>query len=101
VMWRFDQEWRSLRAEVPWVKRPPSEYIVEHFRFTSQPIAEPPTSKQHLQLLEMMQADKTLLFSSDYPHWDFDNPKHVFQEAPEELRRRIFFESASEIYTFE
>ena len=48
----------------------------------------------------MMQAEKTLMFASDYPHWDFDNPRHVFQEAPEDLRRRIFFENASEIYQF-
>lgn len=100
LMWRFDQEWRSLRAEVPWLKRSPGEYMLEHVRFTSQPIAEPPTAKQHLQLLEMMHADKTLLFASDYPHWDFDNPRHVFREAPEELRRRIYYGNAEEIYRF-
>jgi predicted TIM-barrel fold metal-dependent hydrolase len=98
IMWRYDQEWRSLRAEVPWLKRPPSEYILEHFPFTSQPIAEPPKPEQHLQILDMMNAEKTLLFSSDYPHWDFDDPRHVFTEAREELRRRIYFESASELY---
>ncbi len=101
VMWRLDKEWRSLRSEVPWLKRPPSEYITDHIRLTSQPIEEPPSAAQHLQLLEMMQAEKTLLFASDYPHWDFDNPRHVLQEAPEPMRRRIFSESAFEIYNLE
>ena len=101
VMWRFDKEWRSLRSEVPWLKRLPSEYIADHIRLTSQPIEEPPSAAQHLQLLEMMRAEKTLLFSSDYPHWDFDNPRHVLREAPEPMRRRIFSESAFEIYNLE
>ena len=31
-LWRFDKEWRNLRRLVPWVKRPPSEYVREHVR---------------------------------------------------------------------
>ena len=98
IMWRFDQEWRSLRAEVPWLERPPSEYIVDHIRLTTQPIAEPPTNEDHRQILRMAKAEKTLLFASDYPHWDFDNPRQVFQEVSDDLRRRIYHESAEELY---
>jgi predicted TIM-barrel fold metal-dependent hydrolase len=101
VMWRLDQEWRSLRTEIPWVKRPPSEYILERVRFTSQPNAEPPEPEQHLQILEMMHAEETLLFSSDYPHWDFDNPRQVFREAPDDLRKRIYSENAAEFFGLE
>ena len=98
IMWRCDQEWRSLRAEVPWLERPPSEYIVERVRLTSQPIAEPPEREDHRQILRMARAEKTLLFASDYPHWDFDDPRQVFQEISGELRRRIYHESAEELY---
>ena len=98
VIWRFDKEWRSLRSEVPWLKKPPSEYILEHILLTSQPIEEPPTSEEHLQILKMMGAENTLLFSSDYPHWDFDNPRQVLNEAPDSMKRRIFSERALEVY---
>lgn len=98
VLWRLDKNWKALRSEVPWLKRLPSEIIVEHVRFTSQPIEEPPKTSQFLELMEMIHADKTLMFSSDYPHWDNDSATHAFPRLPDELRRRIFFENANEVY---
>jgi len=48
--------------------------VLDHIRFTTQPFVEP-KRKEHVQAIcEIVQAEKTLLFSSDYPHWDFDNP---------------------------
>lgn len=97
-MWRMDKEWRSLRNEVPWLKRPPSEYVLDHVKFTSQPIEEPPERKDHLWILEKCHADRTLMFSTDYPHWDFDNPRRTFTEVSDGLRNRIFGETAAAIY---
>jgi predicted TIM-barrel fold metal-dependent hydrolase len=70
----------------------------EHFRLTTQPIEEPPSKDQFLELLEMMDAKQTLLFSSDYPHWDFDDPVAAFKDVPEPLRRRILHDNAAELY---
>jgi uncharacterized protein len=98
VMWRLDRNYKSLRQEVPWLTRLPSEYMREHMRLTSQPIEEPPTTEQFLNLLEAMDAKQTLLFSSDYPHWDFDDPVEAFRAVPDDLKRRIFFENAAELY---
>lgn len=98
LMWRLDAEYKALRYEVPWLKRKPSEYLRDHVRITSQPLERPDNDKYLLQMFEMMDAEHILMFSSDYPHWDFDSPTRAFPALPESLRRRIFFENAREFY---
>ncbi|MFW6058759.1 MAG: amidohydrolase family protein [Phycisphaeraceae bacterium] len=98
VMWRMDKNWKALRTQAPWLKRLPSEYIVEHIRLTTQPIEEPPRSEQLLQLFDMMRADRTVMFSSDYPHWDYDSPTHGLPKLPDDLRERIMWRNAAELY---
>lgn len=98
MLWRMDQNWRQFRPEVPWIDREPSGYVLDHVRFTSQPAEEPEKDEYLLQILEMVHADRTLLFSTDYPHWDNDNPKKTFTRVPEAMRRRIFYDNAAELY---
>ncbi|MBO7743382.1 amidohydrolase [Paenibacillus sp. MWE-103] len=98
LMWRLDAEYKALRYEVPWLKRKPSEYLRDHVRITSQPLERPDNDAHLLQIFEMMDAEHILMFSSDYPHWDFDSPTRAFPKLPEPLRRRIFFDNAHELY---
>jgi predicted TIM-barrel fold metal-dependent hydrolase len=98
-MWRLDREWQNFRADVPWVKRPPSEYIVERLRFTTQPIDEPGRREHLWQLMEHMSAGRMLMFSSDYPHYDTDNPIVIGGSwLPEGMRDDIMFRNAREFY---
>jgi uncharacterized protein len=73
LLWRLDNEWAALKSQVPRVKRRPSETIREQVRFTTQPLDEPESSRTLVQLLEWMGADRMLMFSSDYPHHDYDD----------------------------
>jgi predicted TIM-barrel fold metal-dependent hydrolase len=98
VIWRLDKNVKGLRDEVPWVKRLPSEYVADHVRFTTQPLPEP-KRRHHLHVLcEIAQADRTLMFSSDYPHWDFDDPRHALTALPADIRQRVSVDNAVETY---
>lgn len=98
LMWRMDKNWKALRSLSPWLKRAPSEYIIEHVRLTTQPIEEPERPEHLLQIFEMMHAERTVLFSSDYPHWDNDSPFRILENFSADLRERIFYRSAQELY---
>jgi uncharacterized protein len=76
----------------------PSEYLLRNCYFSTQPIEEPSNPQHLLQMLRMMRAEKTVVFASDYPHWDFDNPLVAFRFFPPDLKRRIFVENAVELY---
>jgi predicted TIM-barrel fold metal-dependent hydrolase len=76
-LWRMDQNWHQFRKEVPWITAPPSQTVLDHIRFTSQPIEEPEKPEYLDQVLAMIHAERTLVFSTDYPHWDNDFPKRL------------------------
>ena len=62
-----------MRDEVPHVKRPPSEYIREHFWVSTQPMEEAEEPEHVIDAMRWIGFDR-ILFASDYPHWDFDDP---------------------------
>jgi predicted TIM-barrel fold metal-dependent hydrolase len=98
VMWRLDKDWKGMRHEVPWVDRRPSEYIREHFHFTTQPIEEPEDPRHLQQIVDMIGSEKFFLFATDYPHWDFDAPDRALQHIKKELRPKILYENARDLY---
>ena len=99
LQWRMDKAWRELRRETPWIDRLPSEIVAQHMRFTTQPIDEPDSADQFEEMLHMIRADQTLVFSTDYPHWDADVPNRVFRKQSEALRSKIFFENGAQIFS--
>lgn len=99
LMWRLDRAWGKLKSEVPDLKHRPSEYIREHFYFTTQPVEEPPRPVDFRQLLDDLGMDDKILFSTDYPHWDFDAPDSAIPSwLPEPTRRAILAENARKLY---
>ena len=81
-MCRLDRMYPALKAEVPYLSKKPSEYILSNCYFSTQPIEEPDEHEHLLQMFEMLHAEKTVIFASDYPHWDFDNPLTALQFLP-------------------
>lgn len=99
LMWRFDKNWKGLRREVPWVKQVPSEIIREHIRLTTQPMDEPDDSRQLSEVIEQLDSDDMLLFSTDYPHWQFDAIAEALPDGlSTEQQRKILSTNALDTY---
>jgi predicted TIM-barrel fold metal-dependent hydrolase len=98
LLWRLDKNVKALRDEVPWIRRLPSDYVFEHVRFTTQPFPEP-RRRDHLHALcDIVCAEDTLMFSSDYPHWDFDDPVRALSWLPDRVLKRVRADNAVELY---
>lgn len=100
LLWRMDQNYKSLHQEIPWVKSLPSKHIRERVKFSTQPV-EDFSAENWLRLIDMLDSDRMFVFATDYPHWDFDSPDEAIPRGlPAALRRRIFYENAQELYGF-
>ena len=97
VMWHMDFDWKAIRDQTPWLKRLPSEYFRDHIRVGTQPMHEPARPEQVQQMLDMLHADETLIFCSDFPHFDQNDPVTVLPGISDRMRRRIFADNALEM----
>jgi len=99
--WRLDACQRVLGSEVS-LQRKPSEYIADHFWFTTQPMEAPEDPRWFNAVYEQFESVGLaghLMFSTDYPHWDFDSPlSAVPKSLPEETRSAIFGGNAAALY---
>src|SRR5579884_2665801 len=98
VMWRFDKNWKAQRSEAPWVKDPPSQYILRHFYSTTYPLEAAPDPAYLHQTLEMIDGEHQLLFSSNYPNWEYGDPFEMIRDVPESMRRRVLVDNALAVY---
>ena len=98
LMQRLDHEYMMRPSECPTLKKKPSEYMLEMY-YSSQPM-----EIQDQQAMEctfrMMNAETQLLYSSDYPHWDFDLPSTIY-DLPflsEKAKHNILGGSAARLF---
>lgn len=97
-LWRLGKFWRGVRAEVPWIDRPPAEIFRDHFRLTTQPFDAPDDPDAAARLIDHLRSDELLLFSSDYPHWQFDGDEVMPSNIPASLRRKIMVDNPLATY---
>jgi predicted TIM-barrel fold metal-dependent hydrolase len=99
LLWRTGKLWRGVRPEVPWIDREPAEIIREHVRLTLQPVDAPSGDPKVLtRTLEQIGSAEMLLFSTDYPHWQFDGDDVLPAGLPTEVIRRILIDNPLETY---
>ncbi len=97
-LWRLDKYWRGVRSEVPWVDRPPSQIVRERVRLTLQPVDGPPDPSGLARLIEHLGSDDMLLFSTDYPHWQFEADRALPEGLPDGLARRMMVDNPRATY---
>ena len=97
-MWSMDAAWLAHRDDVAHLDRKPSEVFREHFCFTTQPIEEPDDPQQLVQALEFTGMTDRIMFASDYPHWDFDDPAFMLKRLPESWRGPVLSDNAAALY---
>jgi len=100
VAWRLDKHWPMLKSELPAMKRLPSQQILDQIWVSTQPIEEPPRPGHLLDCMSWIGWDK-ILYASDYPHWDFDDPRTAIPSViPEDKRAAIYGGNARKLYGF-
>ena len=99
LLWRTGKLWRGVRPEVPWLDRPPAEIIREHVRLTLQPVDAPANDPERLKrTLDHLGSDRMLLFSTDYPHWQFDGDEVLPDGLSDETLQRLLIDNPLETY---
>jgi predicted TIM-barrel fold metal-dependent hydrolase len=103
-MRRYDHEYSAERTDAPLLEKTPSEYIHDQFYFTSQPMEGLGDPQYIADTIRNFNGEQNLMYSSDFPHMDFDHSESFFnilrnEFEPQEIRN-IFGETAKEVYAF-
>jgi predicted TIM-barrel fold metal-dependent hydrolase len=102
-LWRTGKTWRGVRPEVPWIDRSPTEIVRDHVRFTLQPVDAPKGEPEVLartieHMTEQMGSDDVLLFSTDYPHWQFDGEDVLPAGLGRDTIKKMLIDNALDAY---
>ncbi|UKD51267.1 amidohydrolase family protein [Amycolatopsis sp. FU40] len=98
LMQRLDHEVLMRPSEAPGLTRLPSEYMKDMW-YTSQPMER--TSMELLEAgMKAFNAETQLLYSSDWPHWDWDAPSTITRLPflSEQAKRNILGLNAARVF---
>lgn len=95
---RMDYLWERNRQASPFVKRRPSEYVVEHIKFATQPLDEAAKLSEFEAMFGIPDLDRMLLFSSDYPHYDTDSPEVILNKIPARMKESVCYGNAVDAF---
>jgi len=98
MMARLDEEYIRMPDEAPLLEKLPSEYMKE-FYYGTQPL-EGTTETKHLEHVFDMVGPENVVYSSDWPHRDYDEPSAV-TDLPflsSEEKRAVLGGNAEEVF---
>jgi predicted TIM-barrel fold metal-dependent hydrolase len=81
------------------LERLPSEQLREHFWFSTQPIEEPDDPEHLAFAFDALGMTDRIMFSTDYPHWDFDAPGQTLPRSIDKpVKEKILAGNACRLY---
>jgi uncharacterized protein len=95
LLWRLTKDWRALRHEMPWVTRPPADYVGRHARFVLHPADGPPGRLE--ECIELYGLQRALLYGSRDPYWDSSSAADVASQTPPEVRHLVLHENFADL----
>ena len=102
MMQRLDNEYMMRSNECPSLKMRPREYMRRMY-YSCQPMEVPEDLSELELLFKMIDVENQLMYSSDYPHWDFDLPSVIY-DLPflsDQARRNILGLNACKVFGIE
>ncbi|MFB6310422.1 MAG: amidohydrolase family protein [Salinirussus sp.] len=104
MTWRLDDYYLQFSDQVPLLDRLPSHYVNERFYFTTQPLGHTARDPSHLAYAIEAAGPDSLMFASDVPHGDFDNPEELFDRVHDhfsaETVANIMGGTATDVFDF-
>jgi uncharacterized protein len=82
LLWRVDREWRTFRHDVPWVRQPPSSYILSQVRASTWPVREAALGGDWERLFRDESYRDCVVFGSHDPI-DGDSMAHLREQLGE------------------
>ncbi|MFI6040178.1 amidohydrolase family protein [Nocardia sp. NPDC051321] len=98
LMQRLDHEFILRTSDAPLLRKMPSDYMRGMY-YTSQPL-EMPDPDLLQSTLKAIDAENTLMYSSDWPHWDFDTPGRIMSipNLSEQAKNNILGGTALKVF---
>lgn len=98
LYWKLDTDWKANRREVPWVRRPPSDYIRKHVRFGLQPFDGALQDGGFSEMLDWLGSDEMVMFSTDYPHPHASKDETFMAFLTRSQTKRLLHENAWHVF---
>ena len=97
LLWRLDTNFKGVRRETPWLRRLPSQYVLEHVRLTTYPLEEAPPGRL-ARVVELAGGEPLLLYGSGSPNADADAAATVRETFPPAWAAAVLGGNARSVY---
>lgn len=100
-LWQLNREYERKADEFDGLDRAPEAVARESFYYSSQPLGEPERLGQMQDIIDVV-GTESVMFASDYPHFDFDHPqeldKHLRSVFSKAEREQVLWKTPAEAF---